>query len=320
MPLCIKDSKKHYKGNELSPKGLGYCAHSEKVGTIKSGLDNNLWIVIKTSLNIKKWVLHKKNLTKNNIYYKKIKDKYIGYKTYFTIFNGSRPYLVYIKDKNVAIYNVSENFEIDESSYDSNDIKWMYINLVKKYKVNKIFIGKSPLIKMTDSSGKYGKDYDGNTILLLLNKNNYVYIRDDIEKFKINDEIEKYYSFVGYNDIPYPMAIGRKNIYFFGYPRGYLPIEEFPKFTSEKDLQSIFDKECELDPFLLNFSVNEKYIKKQPIISLEEFKKIKNKSLDEITLTEMKNLAKMFNVTTSGTKKELAFRIEKLRNVVVYKK
>lgn len=31
MPLCIKDSKKHYKGNEPSPKGLGYCAHSKKL-------------------------------------------------------------------------------------------------------------------------------------------------------------------------------------------------------------------------------------------------------------------------------------------------
>ena len=34
----------------------------------------------------------------------------------------------------------------------------------------------------------------------------------------------------------------------------------------------------------------------------------------------MKNLAKMYNVTTSGTKKELANRIEKLRSVIVYKK
>lgn len=196
----------------------------------------------------------------------------------------------------------------------------MYINLVKKYKVNKIFIGTSPLIKMTDFSRGYGKYFDGNTILLLLSNNNYIYIENSIEQFKINDQIEHYYSFVGNNDIAYPMAIGKKNIYFFEYPQGYLPIEEFPKFTSEKDLQSIFDKGCELDPFLLNLPFNDKYIKKQPIISLEEFKKIKNKSLDEITLTEMKHLAKMFEVTTSGTKKELANRIEKHRDVVVYKK
>ena len=34
MPLCKNDPKKTYKGNEPSPKGFGYCAHSEKIGTI----------------------------------------------------------------------------------------------------------------------------------------------------------------------------------------------------------------------------------------------------------------------------------------------
>jgi hypothetical protein len=316
MLFCIKNQKKKYKGNEPSPKGLGYCAHCEEIGTIKNGLDGNLWIVVKNNKNIKRWIIHKKILNKNNFYYKKIKDKYIGYKTYFTHFNGGRPYLIYIKNKDVAIYNVPENFTIDESSYNSNDIKWMYINLVKKYKASKIFIGKSPLISMTKFSKGYGSKFDGNTILLLVN-NNYIYIKDNIEKLKINDEIIKYYSFIGNNDVPYPMAIGKKNIYFFEYQKGYLPIIEFQKFKTKKDLQNIFDKGIELSPFFKSF--NKKNIKKY-IISLEDFKKIKNKTLNEITLDEMKKLAKIYHVTTSGTKKELADRIEQLRNIIVYKK
>jgi hypothetical protein len=317
MPLCINDPKKSYKGNEPSPKGLGYCGHCEKVGIIKKGLDGNLWIIINTKKNSKKWILHKRILTKNNIYYKKIKDKYTGYKTYFTQFNSSLPYLVYIKNKDVIIYNIPENTEIDKSSYDRNDIKWMYINLVKKYKANEVFIGKSPLIEMTNYSNGYGSKFDGNTILLSLNNNNYIYIGKNIEKCKINDKIQKYYSFVGNNDVPYPVAIGKKNIYFFDYPEGYLPIKEFPKIKSNKDLQSIIDKGTELSPFLIPFYGN---LKKKYLISLEEFKKIKNKSLDEITLDEMKNLAKMFQVTTSGTKKELADRLEKVGRIIVYKK
>jgi hypothetical protein len=300
MLSCIKNHKKFYKGNEPSPKGLGYCAHCEKNGTIKNGLDGNLWIVVKTKKNIKRWIINKdkvsrkilevtKILTKDNIYYKKIKEKHIGYKTYFTHFNYERPYLVYIKNKNISIYNIPENIEIDKSSYDSNDNKWMYINLVKEYTAEQIFIGKSPLIKMTNYSKGYGAKFDGNTFLLLVN-NNYIYIRDNIQKFKINDEIIKYYSFIGNNDVPYPMAIGKKNIYFFEYPKGYLSITEFPK-----DLQSIFDKGMELSPFLIPFLY--KYNKKS-IISLEDFKKIKNKPLNEITLDEMKNLAKIFGVTT----------------------
>ena len=35
MPKCKNDPTKSYKGDEPSPKGLGYCAHAEKVGIIK---------------------------------------------------------------------------------------------------------------------------------------------------------------------------------------------------------------------------------------------------------------------------------------------
>ena len=31
MPKCKNDPKRTYKGTEPSPKGLGHCAHTEKV-------------------------------------------------------------------------------------------------------------------------------------------------------------------------------------------------------------------------------------------------------------------------------------------------
>jgi hypothetical protein len=317
MPLCLKNSKSSYKGNEPSPKGFGYCAHCEEIGTQRIGLDGNYWIIAKNKKNIKRWIIHRIVLKKNNIFYKKIKAKYSGYKTYFTHFNGGRPCLVYIKNKNVAIYNIPENVMIDNQMFNENNCKWMYINLVKKYKVKEVFIGKSPLISMTKYSGGYGKYFDGNTILLELKNKNFIYIQDDIQKIKINDKIKKYYSFVGNNDVPYPMAIGEKNVYFFNYPRGYLPLTEFHKYTNGTDLQIMFNRGELLSPFLIPFNCDKKYKK---IMSLEEFKKIRNKPLNEITLTQMKKLAKMYHVTISGTKKELANRIEKLRNVIVYKK
>jgi hypothetical protein len=326
MPLCLKDSKSSYKGDEPSPKGFGYCAHCEKLGSLRFGLDGNEWIVVKNKKNIKRWIIYKRILKKNNILYKKIKAKYAGYKTYFTHFNGGRPYLVYIKNKNVVIYDVPENVMIDNQMFNENDCNWMYINLVKKYKVKEVFIGKSPLIAMTKYSSGYGKYFDGNTILLELKNKNYIYIKDEIQKIKINDKIKEYYSFIGNNDVPYPMAIGEKNIYFFAYPRGYLPLNEFDKYIhsarysarySAINLQKMFDTGELLSPFLIPFNGDKKGKK---IMSLEEFKKIKNKPLNEITLTQMKKLAKMYNVTTSGTKKELANRIENLRRVIVYKK
>ena len=344
MHKCIKNKTKSYKGNEPSPKGLGYCAHCEKVGTIKKGLDGNKWIVVKAK-NAKRWIRYNKknkkisskklfkkpskmaskkeilnnnktNFTKNNEIYKKIKKEYKGYKTYFIHENGGRPYLVYIKNKNVAIYKLPNiNIDYELFNRDDNKNKWMYTELVKKYKVTTIFIGKSPKIRMTEFSGGHGKEFDGNSILLMLKPKKYVFIGEIINEFTINDKIEQYYSPVGNNDVPYPMAFSKTNVYFFVYPVGYLPKTEFPSFRGNKDLQKIFDKGCELDPFLISFKKSN-----APKISLEEFKQIKNQPLKDIPLEKIKSLAKMYSVVDSGSKQEIANTIENLRGVVVYKK
>jgi hypothetical protein len=65
MPKCINDPKKTYKGNEPSPKGLGSCAHTETVGTIKTGLDGNKWIIFSTTKGVKRWVKYKKSNSEN---------------------------------------------------------------------------------------------------------------------------------------------------------------------------------------------------------------------------------------------------------------
>ncbi len=42
---CKNDPKKSYKGDEPSPKGLGYCAHAEEDGSIREGRDGKKWVV-----------------------------------------------------------------------------------------------------------------------------------------------------------------------------------------------------------------------------------------------------------------------------------
>lgn len=44
MPICKNNPQKNYTGLEPSPKGLGYCASSEKEGTKMKGKDGNIWI------------------------------------------------------------------------------------------------------------------------------------------------------------------------------------------------------------------------------------------------------------------------------------
>ena len=55
MPKCKNDEKKIYIGTEPSPKGRGWCAHAEKLGTIKKGLDGVMWRVVRTIDNTKRW-------------------------------------------------------------------------------------------------------------------------------------------------------------------------------------------------------------------------------------------------------------------------
>jgi len=62
MYYCINDKSRTYKGTEPSPKGLGYCAHAEKIDSKKKGKDGNIWIVSITKNKIKRWIKLKNNL------------------------------------------------------------------------------------------------------------------------------------------------------------------------------------------------------------------------------------------------------------------
>ena len=65
MPTCKNDPIKSYKGNEPSPKGLGYCAHAEKIGKIKKGKDGNKWKIETTLKGVKRWI--KQNTIKKTV-------------------------------------------------------------------------------------------------------------------------------------------------------------------------------------------------------------------------------------------------------------
>jgi hypothetical protein len=137
----------------------------------------------------------KKILRKDNEEFKKI--KHTGYKRYYTHNNGGRPYLVYLGKNDAFIYEKPEDTIIDWDSYSRKDDenKWMYIKLVKHIKFMKSFVGKSPINRMTQFSGGHGSEFDGNSILLKIDKNNYTFIGHTIDDFKVhNDEIIKFIS------------------------------------------------------------------------------------------------------------------------------
>tara|TARA_A100001015_G_scaffold276634_1_gene335045 strand:- start:107 stop:421 length:315 start_codon:yes stop_codon:yes gene_type:complete len=97
MPKCKNDPKRTYKGTEPSPKGLGYCAHSEKVGKKMKGKDGNQWIITETKKGIKRWSKIKDETLKKVIINNKNKNSLIT-KTKPKIDNGKE---INIKDNNL---------------------------------------------------------------------------------------------------------------------------------------------------------------------------------------------------------------------------
>jgi hypothetical protein len=294
MPFCINDPKKKYKGNEPSPKGLGYCAHSEEVGSIRKGRDNNNWKIEKTYQGIKRWVKQTKKdnksicsnlaffynpkvrknirtvyyeengyiqklidynllsnikkkippkwikypidkdeiqeyycgtkeyLDENNKYFLEIDKKFKNCKYYFIRARYGTPFLVYIKEKEIFIYEFLSLKYYISNKY-TNYYKWMYTNFLKKYTFDKIFIGKNSY------NDKYKKNFDGNSILIKNNEqdNIYTFIGYEIYQFILekDDIIIEYHSNI--NECPIPIAISKKYIFSFYYKefinKKYLP-------------------------------------------------------------------------------------------------
>lgn len=212
MPICKNNPKRTYTGKEPSPKGLGYCASGEKEGVKIEGKDGHFWIKKKG-----RW----------------IRDNYIidihkSCKKYMIHDNGGRPFLVCIKNKDAFVYKLS-------SAYNEirNEIKnYFYNELIAKYHFDKIFIGKSPLTDTTKYSAGYGPKFDGNSILLKI-KDKYVFIGQDIYEFKPKNEIIAYYSPVGNNDVPYPVAFTKENVYFM-LDKTYVPLHYFEDFNNKE--------------------------------------------------------------------------------------
>jgi len=124
-------------------------------------------------------------------------------KTYLIHDNGGRPFKVIINDKNVKIYRYSEySEELQKTIYDPKELL--------SFDCSTLFIGNSPLTRMTEYSGGHGPKFDGNSILLHIKNNKYVYIGSSIFSFESFSVITKYVSPVGNNDVPYPYAIDDK--------------------------------------------------------------------------------------------------------------
>lgn len=157
MPKCKNDPKRSYKGDEpslkgikdscreikgqspadskgilrqssFSPKGLGYCAHAEKVGTKKKGRDKNMWIVVSTKSGTKRWVREKKEKTKSKT--RKITlSSFYGFTPVKTI-NWKLLY----KDLNKSEIDTMTKLKNMKNRFEKNDIKFFIVPLPRSDK------------------------------------------------------------------------------------------------------------------------------------------------------------------------------------------
>jgi len=227
-------------------------ATSFSVGTRKEGNDGNMWIIMKASNGVNRW--QKESGSRKKESRKKESPSKLK-KSYFTHDNGGSPFLVYIGRDTVEIYKNPNYFDTEERN-DKNE----YTVLVKKYdKIQKIFIGQSPMeprqprssssgsrkrLKAASRprklSGKHDPDFDGNSILLKLKDDRYVFIGERIYEFSTSEPITTYYSLVGNSDVPYPVALSDNYVYFMLGGRDnvlaeYVDRSFFPEDTDWRD-------------------------------------------------------------------------------------
>lgn len=224
----------------------------------------------------------------SKMYGKYIKGGLRGYKKYLTHWNGGRPYLCYFKkDKlnnryDVLIYSRDKGIKLNDKQYGqlitpkgADKFAWAYTKYVKDYYAEKVFVG----IDSDDRSFSRG-----NTILLkLTNKfikastgkvsnrfklNRYVFIEGEIYEFSTTDEIVKYYSIVGNGDVPYPIAVGKENVYFM-LDRKYIPLKYFPKKMKAKDFEEAYD-------LFYDYTVSNNDEEKEPIAKDAKIYNFKN--------------------------------------------
>ena len=73
----------------------------------------------------------------------------------------------------------------------------------------------------------------------------YIHVGKTLFSFETDDEIVKYSTEHGYNDIKYPYAYGEENIYFM-LDQKYIPIQEYENSTVKNEYRYLYKKDEEI--------------------------------------------------------------------------
>ena len=119
--------------------------------------------------------------------------------------NGDTPFEVNVRGKTVTVCKGAKN---DDGGYDHYDEQ------ILKLTVKAVYPGTNLQTPM--EIRVYGKDSAiGNTVLLHVTGDTYIYIGGEIYQFNLQQDetVEAYYSKIGPNDVPYPVLLGTQRVY-----------------------------------------------------------------------------------------------------------
>jgi len=213
MPQCIEIKSTKYQ----TRKSPAYHAKDCK-GLSKKGKDGT-YISKADAKGVYKWV--KLNGTR------KMSGKY-----YDIHDNFGRPFRVVVSDDGAKSKKVSIYKDVNMGTLKSEAD---YSKLIKEVKAKEIYIGKSTgHAAGADHRPDEAKMFVGNTILLQISANKYIHIGSSIYEFEMKDKVDKYFSMVGRNDVPYPVLLGTENVYFMlEDDHTYVSRDKFPEdFTN----------------------------------------------------------------------------------------
>jgi hypothetical protein len=214
MSECREVKDKKYQTRKSPAYHAGQCK-----GLQKNGKDG-LYISKADTRGVYKWVKVSKT--------RKRKGKF-----YDTHDNGSKPFRVFIDGKNVSIYK-----DINTDWNKPPD----YSKLIKSLRVKEVIVGKSTgHAEAADHGPEQAKSFLGNSILLHVSGKKYIHVGVEIYEFEMEDKIEAYFSMIGRNDVPYPVILGKENVYFMlESEHNYVPRTYFPAVKNKAQWENAY--------------------------------------------------------------------------------
>ena len=144
---------------------------------------------------------------------KKSSPKFDEYRYQYKLLTGGKYYFI---NESVYFLHVSGNkahlclknnyrfFEDESDECQDKIIEPLYSRVVTEFFVEKVFADEEPR--------KY-RWQPGSSVLLKIAKNLYIHVSKQVIMFETDEEILSFYSPVGDRCVPYPVAVGKLNIY-----------------------------------------------------------------------------------------------------------